>query len=707
MAEIKVNSGGNLQSAVDAAQPGDVITLEAGATFRGPIELPNKSGSTEILVQSSRVSELPQGRVNPAHASMMPKIVAPHADQAMRTKPGAHHYKFDGVEFSIDLAATVTYDIVRFGGNKQDQSTLAAVPHHLKLDRCLIRGLPASDFQSGLQLNGSDSEVTRCYFTEIHGTGKDSQAIVSWNTPGRNKIVDCYLEAAGENIMFGGADSAMEAMIPSDIQVLRCHMYKPLIWKTEARRYTVKNLLEIKSGRRITFDGCRLENNWGGQRPDGSDWGQAGIAILFTVRNQDKTAPWSTIEDITLSNCSLLNADGALNFLGEDNEAVAAGFQSGRGNRVDVTNCVFDKISGTFMNLNGFYNVRVRRVTHLQGGNTLVCAGQPSPGFVYEDNVTVEKQYGIRDDSGSTTGTQTLEKWTPGYSFIRNVMATPYTSNPPGNEYPDSLSIGADYRTSYVGKGADIDQLTAVQGGTITTPVPTPTPTPAPAPAPAPEPTPTPSPVGIPSGTKVEVISAVNVREASSINSAIKFVAQAGLSGTTTGASQKDTASDNVYAPVSFTNGANGYCAIQFLKVITEPAPTPEPLPEPTPAPAPTPTPTPTPTPAPTPAPTPTPTPTPVPSPTPAPVPCAMNIQAPTLAPWSSGKLVVNLSGLSSGSHTITAVSDSGQVTVSPPSRSINGTSAVVEFLLQTKKKSGKVTINGPCGSKTVTVNVQ
>src|SRR5689334_16633077 len=32
---IAVRSGGDLQAALDAAQPGDVITLEAGATFRG------------------------------------------------------------------------------------------------------------------------------------------------------------------------------------------------------------------------------------------------------------------------------------------------------------------------------------------------------------------------------------------------------------------------------------------------------------------------------------------------------------------------------------------------------------------------------------------------------------------------------------------------------------------------------------------------
>src|SRR5262245_60434091 len=46
---VAVAAGGNLQQAIDAAQPGDVITLAAGASFTGPFMLPNKSGSGYIV----------------------------------------------------------------------------------------------------------------------------------------------------------------------------------------------------------------------------------------------------------------------------------------------------------------------------------------------------------------------------------------------------------------------------------------------------------------------------------------------------------------------------------------------------------------------------------------------------------------------------------------------------------------------------------
>ena len=77
------------------------------------------------------------------------------------------------------------------------------------------------------------------------------------------------------------------------------------------------------------------------------------------------------------------------------------------------------------------------------------------------------------------------------------------------------------------------------------------------------------------------------------------------------------------------------------------------------------------------------------------------------LSQWSAGKLVVNISGFNSPS-TITATQTSGQVMVDwPTSRSISGTSVIVEFGLEAKKKSSSVVVSGPCGSKTVMVNVQ
>src|SRR5690349_8780496 len=66
-ATITVPVGGNVQSAINAAQYGDTIVLQAGAIYNASIVLPLKSGTGDIIIQSSRISELPDGvRINPA-----------------------------------------------------------------------------------------------------------------------------------------------------------------------------------------------------------------------------------------------------------------------------------------------------------------------------------------------------------------------------------------------------------------------------------------------------------------------------------------------------------------------------------------------------------------------------------------------------------------------------------------------------------------
>src|SRR5690606_25169724 len=98
-----VNAGGNLQRALDSAVPGDVIVLQAGASFTGNFRLRNKSGSGWITIRSSAAGQLPGpgSRVSPSHASLMPKIVTPNNQPAIMSDRGAHHYRFIGIEFGI------------------------------------------------------------------------------------------------------------------------------------------------------------------------------------------------------------------------------------------------------------------------------------------------------------------------------------------------------------------------------------------------------------------------------------------------------------------------------------------------------------------------------------------------------------------------------------------------------------------------------
>ena len=72
----------------------------------------------------------------------------------------------------------------------------------------------------------------------------------------------------------------------------------------------MKNLFELKKRAPRAGGGQCFENNWVS--------GQNGFAILFTVRNQDGHAPWSTVEDVTLTNNILRHSSSAVNILGRD-----------------------------------------------------------------------------------------------------------------------------------------------------------------------------------------------------------------------------------------------------------------------------------------------------------------------------------------------------------------------------------------------------
>jgi len=69
---IAVPAGGDFQAALKTAQPGDVITLAAGATFTGNFTLPQKSGTEWIIIRTSAPdSSLPSPgtRVDPSYSS--------------------------------------------------------------------------------------------------------------------------------------------------------------------------------------------------------------------------------------------------------------------------------------------------------------------------------------------------------------------------------------------------------------------------------------------------------------------------------------------------------------------------------------------------------------------------------------------------------------------------------------------------------------
>ena len=336
---IRVRASGNFQAALDTAQPGDVISLEAGAVYRGNFILRKNSRPAWIVIQSSTtapVLPLSDVRALSMSASGMPKLITPNDAPVVQTAPGARGYRFSGIEFTIADNVRTTRQIIAFGGT---QTSLSETPSDLILDRCYVHGHALADVFRGVLLNSASSTIQNSYISDIHVAGHDSQAILGYNGPGPFKIVNNYLEAAGENIMFGGGDPSIPNLIPSDIEIRNNHLFKPLQWRDDkpGRRWTVKNLLELKNAQRVLITGNILENAW----PDA----QAGTAVVWTPRNHG-AAPWAVVQDVLFRDNVVKNAVGGVGMQASDDERPSQPLR-----RVAVVNNLWVSIERSFLTL--------------------------------------------------------------------------------------------------------------------------------------------------------------------------------------------------------------------------------------------------------------------------------------------------------------------------------------------------------------------
>ena len=436
-ATITVKARGDLQRALDAARPGDEVVLEAGAVFVGNFVLPVKPGSSFITVRSSRASELAEGRrVTPADAPRMARVATPNAAPALLAPPNSHHWRLVGLEVT-QSGPFSTYDLIQLGDGDPSgpQDTAAEAPRHLTVDRCYLHAFDdATPLKRGVALNSAHTEVVNSHISGVKVRGQETQAVAGWNGPGPFLIENNYLEAAGINVLFGGARSATPNLVPADITVRGNHLFKPLDWRG---RWTVKNLLELKRARRVIVTGNLLENNW----PDA----QTGWAVIF---NAFAESPESAIEDVEFSRNVIRRSANGLNLCGMEATDAAV-----RMRRVRVADNLieglgeFDGEGKAFQVLNGsealsFDHNTVRGRVKMALLLDSVGAFRHE-GLAFTNNLLPHGEYGVFGNGG-TFGTAALEQFARRWSFAGNVLAGADTNlYPSRNLYPPAF--GPDF----------------------------------------------------------------------------------------------------------------------------------------------------------------------------------------------------------------------------------------------------------------------
>jgi len=404
-ATIYVDQGGDLQAALNLSQPGDEIILQAGARFVGQFVLPVKPAGAVITIRSSAV--LPNRRLTPADAPLLPVIASNSVEPAMRATDTSN-WRLDGLRFESTLDGH--YNIVAL----QNATNIT-------MDRLLIIGGSMGQ-RRAIMGNGRGITLTRSHIANIWRNGEESQAFCAWDGAGPYTVRDNYLEAASQGVMFGGANSASPANIPSDILVEDNYITKPLAWKGTPR--VVKNLFELKSARRVIVRNNVMENNW-------SD-GQNGYGVLFTVRNDEGGSPWSVVEDVVFERNILRNTENGVNVLGYDSYQA-----SGRATRLTIRHNLIIT-TGTFLQIGAEVGVlTVDHNTILQNGTFVnayagdiwvagTSARRPAAYAVetltMTNNLAYHNDYGFIGD-GVGIGMNAITAMTRTRNWTNNVLA--------------------------------------------------------------------------------------------------------------------------------------------------------------------------------------------------------------------------------------------------------------------------------------------
>jgi hypothetical protein len=327
---LSAAAGEDISKALAKASCGDTVQLQAGATF-GALLLPQKNcdDSHWIIVRTSAPdSKLPpEGtRLTPCSAGVSslpgrPDLKCKSTENVLAKiefsgkggsgpvtfAPGANHYRLIGLEITRASPGVCVYNLIEFKG----------AADHIVFDRMWIHGTAQDETTRGIFLGSSRYlAVVDSFFTDFHCVAKtgactDSQAIVGGLrdlSMGPYKIVNNFLEAAGENILFGGGAATMA---PADIEIRHNYFFKPLTWLKDQAGFVggrdgspfiVKNLFELKNAQRVLFEGNVLEHSWGG-------FSQTGFGILLTPRNQprgiESLCPNCIVTDVTIRLCKI------------------------------------------------------------------------------------------------------------------------------------------------------------------------------------------------------------------------------------------------------------------------------------------------------------------------------------------------------------------------------------------------------------------
>jgi len=492
---ITVNAGDDLQSALTSAQCGDVIELQAGATFSGRFIVPAKSCNINhwiIIRTSAPDSALPaEGhRATPCYAGVASLVGRPQyacsnpqnvmakvqiqtsGDGPFRLAPGANYYRFIGLE------------VTRPAGTPGGARLLSGkgTADHIVVDRSWLHGAPQDETHNGINLSGmTNVAVVDSYFSDFHcialtGSCIDSHAMAGGNSnthDGPFKIENNFIEASGEGILFGGGRATFT---PSDIEIRDNHFWKPWQWMKgnpnfiggpDGNPFIVKNHLELKNAARVLVEANLMENSWGG-------FAETGDGIVIAPKNQHtptgNVCPLCQVTDITVRYVHVAHAGVGMQLATDISGNGKNGGAALAGTRWSIHDVVLDDLSKKYLGggsafeimnswpQNPLNTVTINHVTAFPDSQSHmiimgnVYANAQMYGLVFTNNIVITGRYPVWNTGGgqsscafSNVPITSIANCFTSSTFRNNALVAPPPAFPPSawpaeNMFPQSMS---------------------------------------------------------------------------------------------------------------------------------------------------------------------------------------------------------------------------------------------------------------------------
>jgi hypothetical protein len=480
---ITVNAGDDLQAALNAAQCGNTIQLQAGATFTGIFKFPARSCDNNhwiIVRTSSPDTALPaEGqRLTPCYAgvaslpgrpqytcnnpqNVLAKLVDSGLIGPVIFQTGANHYRLIGLELTrpTGTRGAVTLISVAPGGTAS----------YIVLDRSWVHGTTQDESRVGFELSGTNNvAVVNSYFNDFHctaisGTCSEAHAVHGGSgnyQDGTFKIEDNFLEASAQAILFGGAAATTT---PTDITIRFNHFFKPWQWMkgnspfqggVTGNPFIVRHHLEFKNAIRVLIEDNLLENVWGG-------FGETGDAILLTPKSQHiksggNVCPICQVTDVTLRYMHIIHASGGIVIATALSGNGRNGAPAMAGARFSIHDVVMDDINRQYVGGGWLFSVgnawptnplNTITIDHITGfpdsnGGVLLLKNQisnpPMYGFVFTNSLVSAGRYPVWNGGGGATSCAhsdvpltSLNNCFTSYTFNNNALIAAPAHYPP------------------------------------------------------------------------------------------------------------------------------------------------------------------------------------------------------------------------------------------------------------------------------------